>query len=128
MPRRPPPTALRLIDGPLPARGKSKFTLPSIPRPTFHPPSTVARGPVPRSREVTSVITANAVTSPQSQPSHLPIPSPVSTGRASPSPSLQSSKLTRGPWDHSRSISVPFDVESVLAPPKRVAVSSGSVQ
>jgi hypothetical protein len=35
-------------------------------------------------------------------------------------------KVVRGPWDHSGSISMDFDVESVLAPPKPVAVSPSS--
>jgi hypothetical protein len=37
MPRRPPPTPLHLIQGPLPPRGRSKFTMPSMPRPIFQP-------------------------------------------------------------------------------------------
>ncbi|SRR6266436_5305679 len=39
MPRRPPPTPLLLVQGPLPPRGTSKFTMPSVPRPAFHPPT-----------------------------------------------------------------------------------------
>jgi hypothetical protein len=47
MPRRPPPTPLLLVHGPLPSRGGSKFTLPSVPRPTFHPQTAVVRRRVP---------------------------------------------------------------------------------
>jgi len=51
MPRRPPPTPLLLVQGPLPPRGVSKFTMPSVPRPIFHPQTmVVAQRPVPRER------------------------------------------------------------------------------
>ena len=50
MPRRPPPTPLHLVQGPLPPRGISKFTMPSIPRPIFHPQTVVGERPVPRER------------------------------------------------------------------------------
>ena len=33
------------------------------------------------------------------------------------------SSIARGPWDHSASIKVPFDVEAVLAPPQRAVVN-----
>ena len=42
MPRRPPPTPLLLVRGPLPPRGESKFTMPSVPRPIFHPSTATA--------------------------------------------------------------------------------------
>ncbi|KAI0057131.1 hypothetical protein BV25DRAFT_1785881, partial [Artomyces pyxidatus] len=110
MPRRPPPTSLRLIDGPLPPRGRSKFTLPSLPRPIFNPPSTAPRGPVPRARQLP---TERRSVSPQGSV-QLGSPSPSSPGGG---------KLARGPWDHSQSIAVPFDVASVLAAPKPAAVT-----
>ncbi|KAI0928233.1 hypothetical protein AcV5_005862 [Taiwanofungus camphoratus] len=50
MPRRPAPTPLRLIEGPLPSRGQPKHTLPSFPRPAYHPPVHIVRGPAPRKR------------------------------------------------------------------------------
>ncbi|KAI0646789.1 hypothetical protein C8Q79DRAFT_587086 [Trametes meyenii] len=51
MPRRSPPTPLRLHNGPLPARGKPKHTLPSLPRPAFCGPAPSQHaGPVPRAR------------------------------------------------------------------------------
>ena len=43
MPRRPPPTPLLLVRGPLPGRGTAKFMMPSVPRPIFHPPAAVVR-------------------------------------------------------------------------------------
>ena len=42
MPRRPPPTPLLLVPGPLPPRGESKFTMPSVPRPIYHPSTATA--------------------------------------------------------------------------------------
>lgn len=50
MPRRPPPSPLRLVQGPLPPRGRSKFTMPSMPRPIFHPETVVTKRPVTRQR------------------------------------------------------------------------------
>jgi hypothetical protein len=48
MPRRPPPTSLRLIDGPLPSRSVPRHTMPSVPAPVFQP---AVGGPLPRERE-----------------------------------------------------------------------------
>ncbi|KAJ7445798.1 hypothetical protein B0H11DRAFT_402990 [Mycena galericulata] len=48
MPRRAPPTSLRLVQGPVPPRSLPRHTLPSVPRPTFSQPAMVARGPTPR--------------------------------------------------------------------------------
>jgi len=53
MPRRPPPTPLLLYSGPLPPRGQSKFTMPSVPRPIFCPVMVHARRLVPRERVYT---------------------------------------------------------------------------
>ncbi|KAH9925260.1 uncharacterized protein B0H18DRAFT_1009324 [Fomitopsis serialis] len=50
MPRRPAPTPLRLSQGPLPKRSEPKHTLPSLPRPVFHPPPRASQGPLPRER------------------------------------------------------------------------------
>ncbi|EPT05415.1 hypothetical protein FOMPIDRAFT_1021255 [Fomitopsis schrenkii] len=59
MPRRSAPTPLRLVQGPLPKRGEPKHTLPSLPRPAFHPPSRVSQGPVPRERSQVYATTAD---------------------------------------------------------------------
>jgi len=104
MPRRPPPTPLQLFHGPLPPRGQPKFTLPSVPRPIFHPPSVIARGPVSRERvhpvgRRTSI--AESGEGPQESPSPL---TSSSVGKM------------RGPWDHSRSMS--SVIGRVVAPPK----------
>ncbi|KAL5532912.1 hypothetical protein ACEPAF_4686 [Sanghuangporus sanghuang] len=48
-------------------------------------------------------------------------PSPMTTPSPGSSPSSQ--PPMRGPWDHSRAISLPIDVGSVLALPKPVAIS-----
>lgn len=37
MPRRSPPSSLRLVSGPIPTRGQPKHTLPVAPQPTFYP-------------------------------------------------------------------------------------------
>ncbi|KAI0320511.1 hypothetical protein OF83DRAFT_1031610, partial [Amylostereum chailletii] len=111
MPRRPPPTALRLVEGPLPPRGKPKFTLPSVPRPVFSPPSMAPRGPVERSRPRTPDVTGMAGT---------PTPTtPPSTAGTTPSPSRSP---IRGPWDHSRTISVVVDLNGILPAPMPVAM------
>ncbi|KAI0256521.1 hypothetical protein BJV78DRAFT_285515 [Lactifluus subvellereus] len=110
MPRRPPPTPLLLFNGPLPPRGQSKFTLPSMPRPIFHPPSVIARRPASRER-VHPVGTRTPI---------------AEWGYSSEGPQESPSPLTsssvgkmRGAWDHSRSMSsVPSNIGMVVAPPK----------
>ncbi|PSR88849.1 hypothetical protein PHLCEN_2v4998 [Hermanssonia centrifuga] len=143
MPRRAPPTPLRLISGPLPLRSRPKHTLPSLPRPTFYPRVTLSRGPKPRSREVAAteeptlqfhmtydllpgIIIPDMCTRRTSSDSDSS--SPVSTnsydtGSNPSSPHSKGFTVARGPWDHSASISVPFDVTSVLAAPRPVAVN-----
>jgi hypothetical protein len=220
MPRRPPPTSLRLVQGPLPSRAEPKHTLPSFPRPVVVPNDVSRAGghghayghnnptPTPRHAMRTpssggSVYSSEAsmmgdvningasgkVGRPQLQPrrrstehglegSGLTLPflpsssassasSPitgsgsVSSANTSPltnslsqshsrrqirhassSASLSSQCSTssgglgddegryervpepvRGPWDHSRAVSLSFDVGSVLALPKPVAIS-----
>jgi len=53
MPRRPPPTPLLLVQGPLP-RGRFKFTMPSVPRPIFHPETADTHRPATRQRVYSS--------------------------------------------------------------------------
>ncbi|KZT26327.1 hypothetical protein NEOLEDRAFT_249765 [Neolentinus lepideus HHB14362 ss-1] len=135
MPRRPPPTALRLVPGPTPPRGVPKHTLPSMPQPTFQPP-TIIRGPTPRTR-------ADVGAPPAAQKSlqagllhdgQMSLPAlfllstmgmEVSPTPRSSSPTSNSSNKTfvPGPWDHSRSIAVSVDVDALLAAPKPAAVS-----
>ncbi|KAH9981466.1 hypothetical protein BGW80DRAFT_1270383 [Lactifluus volemus] len=99
MPRRPPPTPLLLVHGPLPPRGQSKFTMPSVPRPIFHPPSVVARSPVPCERA--QRIRRGTLYRSESQ-------------QESPSP-LTSSSIGRTGTSR-----VGFEIEMVVAPPKAV--------
>jgi len=124
MPRRPPPTALRLATGPSPPRNKPKHTLPSIPLPTFYP-----------LRVKESDLQARQTTERRQTIMHRELPTldiltlPYGSGSGNTSPVSAGSmgegrgKIIKGPWDHSGSISLDFDVESVLAPLKPVAVS-----
>ncbi|GBE82520.1 hypothetical protein SCP_0409040 [Sparassis crispa] len=142
MPRRLPPTPLRLVSGPLPSRGRPKHTLPSLPRPIFHPSAQITRGPTPRARALPSEIDEirPRVTHGQFPPLILPIERASRSGESSPtsagswssgkrsrsssrSRSTSPERVLRGPWDHSSSIHVPFDVEAVLAPPRPVAIN-----
>ncbi|KIP10334.1 hypothetical protein PHLGIDRAFT_125677 [Phlebiopsis gigantea 11061_1 CR5-6] len=134
MPRRPPPTPLRLVNGPLPPRRQPKHTLPSLPRPAFYPPIAVIQGPVPRPR-------ATSISGDLVEPAlELSLPEDIAFGlsltsmsRRSSTDSVMSSRRSsmvsgppspalelksRGPWDHSSSIQIPFDVSAVLLPPK----------
>lgn len=146
MPRRPAPSPLRLHQGPLPARGQPKHTLPSLPRPAFHPPVQAAPGPAPRSR-------AQSLAEHDEPPMHstarerLPgvaaqprssfgstrtstdsgASSPVSAaasreGDAPPAAGTASAPVVRGPWDHSASIKVVLDISDVLPPPAPAAL------
>ncbi|KAH8102884.1 hypothetical protein BXZ70DRAFT_756981 [Cristinia sonorae] len=150
LPRRPPPTALRLVQGPLPSRARPKHTLPSLPRPAFHPKIHVAHsGPAPRK------LAKEALTLEKEVPQiHLAIakvhfPDLKVPGYSSDSDgdsdeestsgsdfgsrrgsfeSVQDNlergrKMIRGPWDHAGSIKVPFDVNAVLPPPRRAAIN-----
>jgi hypothetical protein len=104
MPRRPPPTPLLLVQGPLPSRGMSKFTMPSVPRPIFHPQTMVAQRPVPRER------VSNNRTGVAARESGWR----VEGGRESPSPST----VGRG---HIRAIIIPVDSGATAMPPKAAA-------
>ncbi|KAI5835615.1 hypothetical protein K523DRAFT_318942, partial [Schizophyllum commune Tattone D] len=86
MPRRPPPSSLRLSGGPTPPRGFAKFAVPSVPRPTFHPPSLMGRGPRPRPQaaaresdwaEFTSMVSQQIGTTALDMESILAVPKPV---------------------------------------------------
>ncbi|KAJ7582511.1 hypothetical protein C8J56DRAFT_954956 [Mycena floridula] len=126
--RRSPPTALRLITGPTPPRSTPKHTLPSVPRPTFHSPSTIPRGPSSPPRRQLTTLPQPGLDSPSDYPTSLFTPTgydsttsstPSSTASFSP---RSSPKALRGPWDHSGSILVPIDLEHCLTPLKPVLV------
>lgn len=179
MPRRPPPSALRLVPpGQALPRGVAKHTLPSVPRPVLMPqdvsrvaswdaPQTrtgvrpserayagaatvyssahgfsasassstadlYATQPQPRRRQTrrglgssgigTTGITAVVVDAAPGSQFSTPSPSPSyssSSFEGSPMPLA----VMRGPWDHSRAVSLPIDVGTVLSVPKPVAIS-----
>ncbi|CAL1703974.1 unnamed protein product [Somion occarium] len=143
--RRPPPSALRLVSGPLPARNQPKHSLPSLPRPAFYPKAHVTfEGPKPR-RRVSSGFGIDALPlveepTPPTQYSIPPLVIPGSmfaerggdSGNSSPTsegsvhsrpPSPRTDRVIRGPWDHSSAIKVQIDVESLLAPPRPAAIN-----
>ncbi|KAF8983280.1 hypothetical protein BDQ17DRAFT_1378194, partial [Cyathus striatus] len=104
MPRRPPPTSLRLVHGPVPSRSTPKHTLPSVPRPAFHPQTVLERvSPVDRAKSElqhrpelsVSILYAKISTVEGSPLSQMSPPSQSPKGKA---------KKLRGPWDHSGSI------------------------
>ncbi|KAI0713270.1 hypothetical protein C8Q76DRAFT_796252 [Earliella scabrosa] len=145
MPRRSPPTPLRLHNGPLPPRGQPRHTLPSLPRPAFHGPVPVVNaGPVPRARmshnelptlvipdvaAPTAFSTMSAIAALTAvEPSWSGPSSPTSAGSGSmtarsPPSSKKSKEFVRGPWDHSGCIQVPIDVGAMLPPPMPAAVN-----
>jgi len=152
MPRRPAPSSLILHKGSLPMRGQPRHTLPSVPRPTFAPSiasSSTSRNVLPDvvvppasmyslpagNVSVTSVYSARSFSSSEfslSQPARrsierdlvLPNLSPsLSPMSPSYSPGAPPRKVVRGPWDHSRAVSLPIDVDAILTPPKPVAIS-----
>lgn len=144
--RRPPPTALRLISGPLPSRNKPRHTLPSMPRPAFYPKAHAPNdGPKPR-RRVNSVTDVLSTVEESKRLTHHSLPSLVTdagsyierggnSGASSPTLSEGSSysrpssppaeRFVRGPWDHASAIKVHVDVESLLPPLRPAAISDG---
>ncbi|KAH9946350.1 uncharacterized protein BXZ73DRAFT_95849 [Epithele typhae] len=158
MPRRSPPTPLRLHDGPLPPRGQPRHTLPSLPCPAFHAPATgavPAAGPVPRVRMSHKALPELVIPALAAAPVALAGPSafsarasgvvtgafafahgreaslgslpssPSSAGSTGPSARRERERereFVRGPWDHSGTIQVPFDIGAVLPPPMPAAV------
>ncbi|TFK25072.1 hypothetical protein FA15DRAFT_591242 [Coprinopsis marcescibilis] len=100
MTRRAPPTALRLVSGPVPDRNAPKHRLPSLPRP------------------IHTVATTRPIKG-QGTEKNAPIP-------AIKRSESEDKQQVRGPWNHSSSISVVIDVSQLLAPPKPVLVKSWS--
>lgn len=143
MPRRSPPTPLRLVDGPIPPRNRPKHTLPSRPHPVFHPvpyavhPRVRARStdgmcayaPASRRGSVDELITiadaGRMYESRSSSPVSASSSSDAGSRAPSPLPQVEGFVVMRGPWDHSSSIKVPFDVKAVLTPPQPAVVNPG---
>ncbi|KZT03529.1 uncharacterized protein LAESUDRAFT_335846 [Laetiporus sulphureus 93-53] len=140
MTRRPAPTPLRLMTGPVPRRGAPKHTLPSLPRPAFHPPVRISKGPVPRER-------AHALVMPEPDAFARTLPiaplrSPTSArsgstdgctsrsssestrSRRSSSPPFAEDLRVRGPWEkHTRAFELGIDISTVVVPPGPVAIN-----
>jgi hypothetical protein len=124
MPRRAPPTALRLHSGPTPPRNTPKHTLPSLPQPIFHqrPSHTI----IPTQRDI-GYITLDAVDldtffikrrgRSDSTLSDSSCGSPNGSDFGG-----EKKTIMRGPWDHSRSTRVYFDVETLVRPLEPVAL------
>ncbi|KAJ8593898.1 hypothetical protein M405DRAFT_785325 [Rhizopogon salebrosus TDB-379] len=122
MPRRPPPSSLRLVQGPLPPRTAPRHTLPSIPCPAFQPEAMLPRGPAPSPR--TRRADPARLAFPDLPPLDVEIATIYRSTSSTPTSSLSptSEKRIRGPWEHSNCISVQVDVDSLLAFPKPAAV------
>lgn len=101
MPRRSAPTPLRLVTGPLPRRGLPRHTLPSVPRPAFHPPVRLSEGPVPRERAHTFTL------EPASGRVELaPVVHSLMDAASSPTSSVSGSsdgRRSRASWESARS-------------------------
>ncbi|OJA12042.1 hypothetical protein AZE42_02046 [Rhizopogon vesiculosus] len=122
--RRQPPSALRLMQGPLPPRTAPRHTLPSLPCPAFHPEASLPRGPAPSPR--TRRADPARLAFPDLPPLDVEIATICRSASSTPttlSSSPTSEKRIRGPWEHSGCISVQVDVDSLIAFPKPTAVS-----
>lgn len=154
MPRRPPPTPLRLYVGPLPPRSQPKHTLPSVPRPAYAASMSKTKS---REHDVKAIdlLTMLPCTATDPPPAIINFASQDGIAghrrRLSGSPTLRGSEGVlhmgssrrgslesmrqetenqvryRGPWDHSASIKLPFDISTVVTPPMPVAINSECV-
>ncbi|KAG2158064.1 uncharacterized protein EDB93DRAFT_743153 [Suillus bovinus] len=116
-PRRAPPSALRLVQGPLPPRAAPKHTLPSLPCPAFRP---LPHEPIPQARIQRSDSIRPILSDLPSL--DVEIANTYSSSLFTPrSSSPTSGHCIRGPWNHSSSISVQVDIDSLIAFPKPVA-------
>ncbi|KAI9446623.1 hypothetical protein H4582DRAFT_587421 [Lactarius indigo] len=116
MPRRPAPTPLLLYQGPLPPRSRSKFTMPSVPRPIFLPPAMVTRGPA--RQQVHNV--GDNTKSEYGRMKGVQESPPGSGVRVCGG----GSGRIRGPWDHSGSYRTVAQTETVVMPPKAAGVGT----
>lgn len=136
MPRRPAPSPLRLCPpGPVP-RGTPKFVMPSIPLPTFQPPSVLpshSARTCSRRRTHTElpplVFQDTRSQEPHQVYGHMPSGSTSSVSSISSTSSWDSkcpspvNFQVRAPWNHSGAMGSKLDLTNVLAPLKPVAIS-----
>ncbi|KAG1796807.1 uncharacterized protein HD556DRAFT_286824 [Suillus plorans] len=116
-PRRAPPSALRLVQGPLPPRAAPKHTLPSLPCPAFQP---LPHGPIPQSRIHRS--DSMRPTLSDLPPLDIEIANTYRSSSSTPISSSPTEHRIRGPWNHSSGISVQVDIDSLIAFPKPAAL------
>ena len=137
MPRRPAPTALRLADGPTPARGEPRHALPAPPLPVFQPKAITK----PRSSSSASLGSRRA------EASALPFIGPDPSDKSSVdgvmfepmsqvgflpqwdtrpiAASTVPRKMQPGPWDRTRVNALSqVKIAELIAVPKPVAANS----
>ncbi|CAE6366193.1 hypothetical protein RSOLAG22IIIB_01984 [Rhizoctonia solani] len=132
MPRRPAPSALRLVDGPTPARGEPRHTLPAPPQPVFQP-KTITK---PRSGSSPSRTTIDAPTlfigpdsTDKSSVNGIMFESPTERGYIpqwdmAPVAATASRRLQPGPWDRTRINAISKEqVSELIALPKPVVAN-----
>ncbi|KAG0706380.1 hypothetical protein DFH29DRAFT_798435 [Suillus ampliporus] len=119
-PRRPPPSSLRLVQGPLPPRSTPKHALPCLPCPAFQPDATLSHRPMsqPRTRHADPT----RITFPDLPQLDVEFADAYRSASSTPTSSPISGKRIRGPWEHSSGIMVLVDVDSLIALPKPAAI------
>lgn len=130
MPRRPRPTALRLVTGPTPSRYQLKHVLPSIPLPTFHPHHVCESNSLHVHTLTQTIERHQRMTHRELPPQQIQFRSGAGSGNTTPDSAgiiegPRTKRVIKGPWNHSGSITLKFDVEKVLAPLKPVVVGPG---
>ncbi|KAG9099079.1 hypothetical protein FS749_002150 [Ceratobasidium sp. UAMH 11750] len=143
MPRRPAPSALHLATGPMPARGEPRHTLPAPPQPVFQP-KTITK---PRSDSLSSLNQRNPSTLAPSLPGFMgadPTDKSSVDGimfepthdrgytphwDARPTAiSTTSRKVQPGPWDRTRSNTLPQErIAELITLPKPVVANPAPV-
>ncbi|KAG8692257.1 hypothetical protein FRC09_011358 [Ceratobasidium sp. 395] len=139
MPRRPAPTALHLATGPTPGRGEPRHTLPAPPQPVFQPRSTTK----PRSDSLSSLsqrkqgastppslgfigadpMDKSSVDGIMFEPAHDRGYVPQWDARPT-AISTTSRKTQPGPWDRTRSNTLPQErIAELIALPKPVVAN-----
>lgn len=122
VPRRPPPSPLRLHTGPTPPRNVPKHNLPSLPRPTFYPAKAGFTDlPVGNWGLGLLNLSVEDLALPPTPTTRRSIESIRSSSSLSSSPKSQ---RVLGPWERSRNLSeTSLNIDSLIRAPKRAAVS-----